>query len=110
MKKENNIDSINSLWIKFLDNIESIPTRALLKNHTEPLKITEEEFILLFKREVFINITKGKIPFIASALNQIARNHNEWAKDYHYHCNTNEFHHNSTDNSSSKVIAEIFEF
>jgi len=54
--------------------------------------------------------TDQEIEFIASAMDQIARNHMEWGKDYHYHANTNEFHLNVSTNGSNKVIDEYFEF
>lgn len=54
--------------------------------------------------------TDKEIEYIASAIDQIARNYKEWSKDYHYHANTNEFHHNGADNSANKVIDKIFEF
>ncbi len=54
--------------------------------------------------------TDQEIEYIASAMDQIARNHTEWAKDYHYHANTNEFHLNISNNGSNKVIDKYFEF
>jgi selenocysteine lyase/cysteine desulfurase len=54
--------------------------------------------------------TDKEVEFIAEAINQIAQNHAEWAKDYHYHCNTNEFHHNSADNGANQTILRLFEF
>ncbi len=55
--------------------------------------------------------TNEEVEFIADAINQIALNHTEWAKDYHYHSNINEFHHNSTpENFSNPSIDRIFEF
>jgi selenocysteine lyase/cysteine desulfurase len=54
--------------------------------------------------------TNKEVEFIADAISKIAKNHTEWAKDYHYHCNTNEFHHNSIDSLTNPVINNIFEF
>lgn len=55
--------------------------------------------------------TNNEVEFIAHAIHQIAQNHTEWAKDYHYHSNINEFHHNSTpENFSNPSIDRIFEF
>jgi selenocysteine lyase/cysteine desulfurase len=54
--------------------------------------------------------TNKEIEFIADAINQIALNHADWAKDYHYHSNTNEFHHNSLTTLHNPVVDSIFEF
>lgn len=51
-----------------------------------------------------------EIEFIADAIKQIAMNHTEWAKDYHYHNNTNEFHHNNLTTLHNPAVDRIFEF
>ncbi len=54
--------------------------------------------------------TNKEVEFIADAITKIAQNHVEWARDYHYHSNTNEFHHNSLTSLHNPVIDRIFEF
>ncbi|RPH31276.1 MAG: aminotransferase class V-fold PLP-dependent enzyme [Bacteroidales bacterium] len=54
--------------------------------------------------------TDKEVEFIADAIKQIALNHVEWSKEYHYHCNTNEFHHNSTTTLHNPEVDRIFEF
>ncbi len=54
--------------------------------------------------------TNQEVEFFADAINQIVQNYSEWSKDYHYHSNTNEFHHNSVDNTSRSAIIKAFEF
>lgn len=47
--------NISGLWSNFLENIQSAPTRALLKQWATPVKITPEETILTMKNEIFLN-------------------------------------------------------
>lgn len=54
--------------------------------------------------------TNNEIEFIADAIKQIALNHVEWSKDYHYHSKTNEFHHNSLTTLHNPAVDRIFEF
>jgi len=54
--------------------------------------------------------TDKEVEFIADAIKQISINYKEWSKDYHYHCNTNEFHHNSYDNGDCHKSDCLFEF
>ena len=48
-------EDLSALWSKLLDNIQSTPTRALLKQWAKPIKITPEETILTMKSEIFLN-------------------------------------------------------
>lgn len=44
-----------ALWGQLLENIQSAPTRALLKQWGAPVKISAEETILTMKNEIFLN-------------------------------------------------------
>ena len=46
---------ITSLWAGLLNNISSAPTKALLKQWGNAVKITPEETILTMKNEIFLN-------------------------------------------------------
>ena len=57
MPKSKPIDSsdISVLWGQFLTLIQSPPTRALLKQWANPVKISPDETILSMKNEIFLN-------------------------------------------------------
>lgn len=61
MPKAKPMDSndVSVLWGQLLDNISSAPTRALLKQWANAVKITPEETILTLKNEVFLNQING---------------------------------------------------
>lgn len=46
---------ITVLWKKLLENVHSAPTRALLKQWANPVKISPEETVLTMKNEIFLN-------------------------------------------------------
>ena len=46
---------ISVLWGQLLDQVHSAPTRALLKQWANPVKITPEETVLTMKNEIFLN-------------------------------------------------------
>lgn len=46
---------ISVLWGNLLNNITSTPTRALLKQWANPVKISPEETVLSLKNEIFLN-------------------------------------------------------
>lgn len=48
-------DDISVMWGQLLENISSPPTRALLKQWANPVKITAEETVLSMKNEIFLN-------------------------------------------------------
>ena len=48
-------DDISVLWGQLLEHISSPPTRALLKQWANPIKITPEETVLTMKNEIFLN-------------------------------------------------------
>lgn len=48
-------DDISALWGQLLENIHSAPTRALLKQWANPVKITAEDTVLSMKNEIFLN-------------------------------------------------------
>ena len=47
-------DDIGVLWGQLLENITSPPTRALLKQWANPVKISPEETVLTMKNEIFL--------------------------------------------------------
>lgn len=53
--KSSNGEDISSLWGKLLENLSSAPTRALLKQWANPIKISPEETIVTMKNEIFLN-------------------------------------------------------
>ena len=46
---------ISVLWGRLLDNVHSAPTRALLKQWANPVKIESDETVLTMKNEIFLN-------------------------------------------------------
>lgn len=46
---------ISVLWGQLLENVQSAPTRALLKQWANPVKIAPEETVLTMKNEIFLN-------------------------------------------------------
>ena len=57
MPKSKHSDSadISVLWGRLLENVHSAPTRALLKQWANPVKIAPDETILSMKNEIFLN-------------------------------------------------------
>ena len=57
MPKSKHSDSadISVLWVRLLENVPSAPTRALLKQWANPVKIAPDETILTMKNEIFLN-------------------------------------------------------
>ncbi|MDR1168648.1 MAG: DNA polymerase III subunit gamma/tau [Heliobacteriaceae bacterium] len=56
-KKENtpqNPSGLDALWAKLLDNVQSPPTRALLKQWATPLEISPENTVLTLKNEIYL--------------------------------------------------------
>lgn len=49
MSKPAPANSIKNLWAKFLENISSFPSRAILKQQAIPVKLTAEEVIITIK-------------------------------------------------------------
>ncbi len=45
---------IRELWIKFLENVPSFPSRTTLKQYATPVKITSEEVIIAIKPETWL--------------------------------------------------------
>lgn len=48
-------EDIASLWGKMLENVSSAPTRALLKQWANPVKISSDETVITMKNEIFLN-------------------------------------------------------
>lgn len=46
---------ISALWGQLLEQVQSAPTRALLKQWANPVKIAPDETILTMKNEIFLN-------------------------------------------------------
>lgn len=63
--------NIGELWGNLLQNIQSAPTRALLKQWANPVKISPEETVLTMKNEIFLNqvVNGNKKTQIIEALN-----------------------------------------
>ena len=55
MSKHSDGVDIAVLWGRLLDNVHSAPTRALLKQWANPVKIWPDETILTMKNEIFLN-------------------------------------------------------
>ena len=66
-------DDISVLWGQLLENIHSAPTRALLKQWANPVKISAEETILSMKNEIFLNQVQSgsKKQAIVDAVNSL---------------------------------------
>ncbi|MBP3820635.1 DNA polymerase III subunit gamma/tau [bacterium] len=45
---------IKGLWVKFLDNISSFPSRAILKQQAIPVKLTADEVIIAIKNPTWL--------------------------------------------------------
>lgn len=54
MSKPSDTASIKALWVKFLDNISSFPSRAILKQQAMPVKITKDEVIISIKNQSWL--------------------------------------------------------
>lgn len=57
MPKSKPVDGtdVSVLWAKLLENVQSTPTRALLKQWANPVKISQDETVLTMKSEIFLN-------------------------------------------------------
>jgi len=53
-------------------------------------------------------ITNKEIHFVCDSITALAKNHKEWAKDYQYDANTNEFKHLSGANIEDEIIKDWF--
>lgn len=64
---------ISILWGQLLENVQSAPTRALLKQWANPVKISAEETVLTMKNEIFLNqVANGnKKKMITDALDSL---------------------------------------
>jgi hypothetical protein len=54
-------------------------------------------------------MTNDEINYITAALNEIATNHKEWANDYNYDADTNEFSHKEGEVSIHDKVNHIFD-
>lgn len=66
-------DDISVLWGALLDNVSSAPTRALLKQWANPVKISPEETILTLKNEILLNqfASGNKKTMVTNAVNTL---------------------------------------
>jgi len=55
MSKKSDGNDIDSLWSALLNNINSVPTKAMLNQLGTPVKITPEEIIITFKTDNFVS-------------------------------------------------------
>jgi len=53
-------------------------------------------------------MTDDEIHFIVDAVEQVCRNHVEWAGDYHYDSKANVFHHNDHPNLESEIVKKWY--
>ena len=49
-----NSDNIKTLWVSFLDNISSFPSRAILKQQAIPVKLSKQEIVIVIKNETWL--------------------------------------------------------
>ena len=47
-------DNIKTLWVSFLDNISSFPSRAILKQQAIPVKLSKQEIVIVIKNETWL--------------------------------------------------------
>ena len=52
--KSSNSDNIKTLWVSFLDNISSFPSRAILKQQAVPVKMSKQEIVIVIKNETWL--------------------------------------------------------
>ncbi len=69
-KSQENID-ISVLWGQLLSNIQSAPTRALLKQWASPVIISPEDTVLTIKNEIFLNKVQASKQTILDAVNAL---------------------------------------
>lgn len=46
---------LKNLWIKFLDNIQTFASRAILKQYAKPVKLAKDEVIIAIKSDSWLN-------------------------------------------------------
>jgi DNA polymerase-3 subunit gamma/tau len=74
MSKAASPNSLKTLWAKYLENISSFPSRAILKQQALPVKLTENEVIITIKNPSWLKqfAQDGtKHPFIVEAANSL---------------------------------------
>ncbi|KXK39191.1 MAG: aminotransferase class V-fold PLP-dependent enzyme [Saprospiraceae bacterium] len=54
-------------------------------------------------------MTNAEVLYIMDSLDQLCKNHKEWAKDYEYNIHTNEWSNKSKPNTESKIVQQWFE-
>lgn len=52
--KSSSSDNIKTLWVSFLDNISSFPSRAILKQQAVPVKMSKQEIVIVIKNETWL--------------------------------------------------------
>lgn len=70
MSKPAQGNGLKALWVKFLENISSFPSRAILKQQALPVKITKDEIILSIKNPSWLKKfgpEGSKYPFVEEA-------------------------------------------
>lgn len=53
--KDTGDSGIKDIWIKFLDNVSSFASRAILKQHMIPVKFSEDEVIIAIKSDSWLS-------------------------------------------------------
>lgn len=54
VSKSSSSDNIKTLWVSFLDNISSFPSRAILKQQAVPVKMSKQEIVIVIKNETWL--------------------------------------------------------
>jgi len=54
-------------------------------------------------------ITNDEIEYVCNSIKEVAKNYNEWGKDYAYDMTTNEFVYTGEDNNAKNLIANWFD-
>jgi DNA polymerase-3 subunit gamma/tau len=74
MSKSASPNSLKTLWAKYLENISSFPSRAILKQQAIPVKLTDSEVIITIKNPTWLKQFAqdgSKHPFIVEAANSL---------------------------------------
>jgi len=74
MSKTSPVSGLKAQWAKFLDNISSFPSRAILKQQAIPVKLSEEEVIITIKNPSWLKQfgpEGAKHAFITEASNKL---------------------------------------
>ncbi|MNE97936.1 hypothetical protein D3C80_1963730 [compost metagenome] len=54
--------------------------------------------------------TNAEIQYVCDSIKSLAENHQDWAKDYDYNKNSNEFTHKKALHSEKELVKKWFDF